>query len=668
MMKKNIIETLENRLKEANSLYRQGLTSEFTDQQYDTHIKNLENLYKETNIKIPENSILNLVGSKVDNKFIKIKHNIPMLSLDNTYNKDELKLWISKTLETLNDTTLTEQFIVQEKVDGCSLSIIYNKGKLTSLITRGDGIEGDDITVNKSLIKNIPEFIPLMDDIEIRGEVYMEFNEFDRINKLLSSSSSNKPIYANARNLCAGTLKAIDKTIVSNRNLKFKVHSVGKHTLKNINSLNSFFNLCKSFGFEIADYKSISITDISNIFNYIDILETSKTNKEYPIDGAVIKLNNFNSHNILGTTHKVPKWGIAYKYDTEKVETIVKDIKLQVGRTGAITPVAILEPVNLCNTIVQRATCHNIDEMMSKDIRIGDSILIEKSGEIIPYIIGVNKEYRKGKNIPKFIFDEKCPICGSKAIKYPGIKHWFCSNANCPEILQRKLEYFVSRDCMNIECISSAWIKEFLSNGIIKKLSDFYNIKKEQLLLLNRMGDKLANKIIANIEYSRNIKKDNLWKVINALGIPNVGKSMSKDIIKYFGYNIKSFLNNSTYDALLKINGISDKTANCIINYLDNNKDEINNILSYLYLPELDNIDNENEENNTLPYKDMTFVITGTFVSKTREDLIKEIESKGGKVSSSISKKTNYLLLGENAGSKLEKAKKLNINIIHELF
>ena len=520
----NLIKQLEDELEEAEVEYRLGNNTKFSDKEFDLKCRELTKLY---NNNIPENSILNRIVAINNNDFEKINHLIPMLSLNNTYNESDLKKWF----DNINDKySLNTEFLIQEKVDGCSLSCVYEKGKLKYIVTRGDGFTGENILCNKFIIANIPDIIPFDKTIDIRGEVYMEYDEFERINK--SIIENNDTPYANPRNLTAGTIKLLDKNIIKNRSLKFKVHSIG-FCEKNYNNLIEFYDDCKKWNFDVIE--NLICNNFNNIVNSINIIENKRKQLKYPIDGAVIKINDIHTQKILGNTSKSPKWGIAYKYEAEKAKTKIKNITLQVGRTGAITPVAELEPVYLSGSLIKRATCHNIEEMILRDIRIGDNVIIEKSGEIIPYIIEPVITDRD-ENIKPYTFNKKCPVCNSDAIQYNGLKHWYCSNKNCPGVLQSKMEYFVSKNCMNIEDISCGLIKKLINAGYLHTYEDFYKLDKEQLLNIERIGEKLADKIIYNIKKSLYIEP---WRFLCSLGISGVGKSISKNIMNVFNNNLE---------------------------------------------------------------------------------------------------------------------------------
>ena len=640
------ISQLEKTLSDAELNYRLGLDSELSDEEYDKLSKKLTELYSGN---IPKTSVLYKVGSDISNDgFTKVNHINPMLSLDNTYNLDELNQWISKIQN-------TSKFVVEEKIDGCSLSCVYINGKLNRIVTRGDGITGEDVTSNLECIKNIPKTLLIdLPLIEIRGEIYMEYSEFNRINKELEKKGEK--LYANPRNLTAGTIKLLDSKESKKRQLHFMVHSIGNidapDELKNnlFKNTDTFQQFCISNGFTFVKGKYCNNTEeINEVITQID---KNRKSLSYPIDGAVIKVFEFNIREQLGNTNKVPRWAIAYKFEAEKAKTKIRSITLQVGRTGAIIPVAELDPVELSGSIVKRATCHNIDEMIARDIRIGDNVLIEKSGEIIPYIIEPVKEDRTSDILP-YSFDGKCPICGSKAIKIGDLKHWFCSNKKCPGVLQAKMEHFVSRNCMNIENISGAWVESFIKAGYLSTFADFYKLQKSDLMRLERMGDKLAEKILNNISASQYIEN---WRLLHAIGIPGIGKNMAKEISGYI--SIEDMLTNNidnTRQILLNIPNISIKTAEDIINFIIDNKEEIKELLNFVTI--------SYNKTKTGKLTGKKICITGSF-NITRDEIISIIEDNGGKFVNSVSSKTDYLIAGESAGSKLVKAQKLGIKIV----
>ncbi len=651
------IKQLEEELEQYEMAYRLGMPTGVSDEEYDKKYKHLQELYGDN---VDKDSILNRIIPDTVDGFEKVNHEIKMLSLDNTYNKNELDNWINHI------DNKKSSLLVQRKIDGCSLSCVYVKGKLQRIVTRGDGITGENITSNIDCIKDIPTILSKWDDgseipdlIEIRGEVYMTYEEFNRINNELEKN--NEKLYANPRNLTAGTIKLLNPNDAKKRQLNFIVHSIGayKENINNvyhkINYLHDFYVFCEAWGFKVVDTEYIETYE--KLWDIINKFDNDRKELKYPTDGAVIKVDSFSYQKELGNTSKVPKWAIAYKYEAEKAKTKIKSITLQVGRTGAITPVAELEPVELSGSVVKRATCHNIDEMIARDIRIGDNIWIEKSGEIIPYIIGPVKEDRTPDIVP-FIFNKKCPICGSEAIQYPGLKHWFCSNSECPGVLQTKMEHFVSRNCLNIEDVSGAWIEKFIQSGFLKTFIDFFKLTKEQLLTLDRMGDKLADKIITNISKSSYTES---WRLLHAIGIEGVGKTISKDVLKSYDNDFISLYQdcqNKETTKLFTLNTIGPVVKNNIFNYFYQNK-EIKELLNYIsfkvtQIPSFSKLSGK------------TICITGTH-EVSRDELIQEIENLGGKVVGSVSKKTDYLLLGKDPGSKYAKAIKLGTKIITNL-
>lgn len=661
---------LEDELKDAELNYRLGLGSSLSDIEFDLKSKKLAKLY---NGNIPTDSIIYKVGSdNIIKGFKKINHLCSMLSLDNTYSEQEFEEWFNKLNFKYKNAV---SFFVQEKIDGCSLSCVYENGSLVRIVTRGDGKQGEDITSNLQCISGIPAVLAekdqckIPDIIEIRGEVYMTYAEFNRINEELEKQ--NEKLYANPRNLTAGTIKLLDSNESNKRKLNFIVHSIGFFEYKNnqykICDLNHFQNLCHNWGFECVrtecatiDNNTSKIECLNKIKKLIAEFDKNRKLLKYPTDGAVIKIQDFDIQKELGYTNKVPKWAIAYKFEAEKAKTKIKSITLQVGRTGAITPVAELEPVELSGSIVKRATCHNIDEMISRDIRVGDNVFIEKSGEIIPYIIGPVKEDRT-VNILPYVFNEKCPICGSKAIKIGDLKHWYCSNNQCPAIIQAQMEHFVSRDCMNIDGLSSAWIKNFIDAGLLKEFADLYHITKSDFMKLDRMGEKLASKLFNNIENSKFVEP---WRFLHAIGVSGVGKTMAKEIMSYFNNDFNKLCTIASdkklkIDEFLKIPNIAEKTAKDIVRFFNTNIGMINKLLNILTF-------DTTGYNSIGKWSGKIFVITGTH-DVSRDELIQDIEREGGKVTGSVSKKTNYLLLGKDPGSKYDKALKLGIKIIKNL-
>lgn len=641
------IKELEYTITHHEQLYRDG-NPEISDFEYDLLVSELRDLYSGN---IPNDSILNkIIPSTPVDKFEKTEHLTPMLSLSNTYNINELKDWLNKTTESINDNN--ESYCVQEKIDGCSLSCIYENGKLKQIVTRGDGIIGEDIICNKFIIDGIPDALANNETIDIRGEVYMEYNEFKRINDELIKN--NDEPYANPRNLTAGTIKLLDRNVIKTRKLKFIVHTFGSSNIK-YQSLKEFYKDCEKWGFGVVKTVYCSKSNVESVINDID---NTRKMLSYPIDGAVVKLNNIEEQNKLGNTSKSPRWGIAYKYEAEKAEAKVLSITLQVGRTGQITPVAELSPVQLSGTIVKRATCHNIDEMISRDIRISDTVLVEKSGEIIPYIIKSLPE-KRNENSKPYVFDERCPICGAKAIKHGDKKSWYCSNKHCPSVLQQKFEYFVSRNCMNIDGVSGKLIEKLISQGILNEFSDLYNITYQDIIKLEKIGETSANNILTAIDKSKNCE---LWRVINGIGLPGIGKTNAKAIAQDCG-DVGEFLrrlkdeNCATW--FKGIGSIGDIISQDIADSANEYISVVENLSKVLHIQSCNVILTGKLVNKKI-------CITGTF-DQSRETLIQMIESAGGKYVSSVSKKTDYLLAGKDCGSKLKKAQQLNIAIVHSI-
>ena len=642
------IKNLEAKLEQAEMDYCLGVNSGLSDREFDEQCVVLRKLY---NNNIPEDSILNRITLNTTDEFKKEQHKTPMLSLSNTYNTDELLDWINKTFSKFTYEDEDNIFCVQEKIDGCSLSCVYENGILKRIVTRGDGTIGEDITCNKFIIEGIPDTIPHNTTIDIRGEVYMEYNEFNRINDELIKNGEEP--YKNPRNLTAGTIKILDKNIIKDRKLKFIVHTLGSSEIPYF-YLDEFYCDCKLWGFNIVYTK---YCNKNTVCSGVKNIEIRRENLPYPIDGAVIKLDSIENQKYLGNTSKSPRWGIAYKYEAEKVRTKVLNITLQVGRIGTITPVAELEPVEISGSVVKRATCHNIDEMIARDIRIGDYVWIEKSGEIIPYILGPIKEERTADVVP-YVFNEKCPICGSKAIQFPGLKQWYCSNFDCPGVLQVIMEHFVSRNCMDITDVSGAWIEKFIKAGFLKEFADFFKLTKEQLLTLERMGDKLADKIISNISKATYIEP---WRLLHSIGIKGIGKTIAKDVLKAYDNDFNALFNDCQLEHPIKlytINTIGNVAKQSLYTGLFNNN-EVKHLLEHITF-KITNI----PAFSKLAGK--TICITGTH-DISRDELIQEIENLGGKVVGSVSKKTDYLLLGKDPGSKYTKAIKLGTKIITNL-
>lgn len=628
---------------------------EISDYDYDMMMQELKKLEKDHPEYITPDSPTQHVGGHAKREAgVLVRHRVPMLSLQDVFSKEEIMDFIQSMQEQLIDP----EFVVEYKIDGLSLALRYENGQLERAITRGDGIlQGEDVTVNARVIKDVKKTLKEpIEYLEVRGEVYMTNEAFERVNEL--QELNGKKLFANPRNCAAGTLRQLDSRITRQRELSMFIFNIQEIRGKEIKTHSEGYEYLKKQGMKIINDYKICRT-FEEIWQAIETIDENRDQLGYDIDGAVVKINSYADRQQLGQTAKVPRWAIAYKYPPKEKETKLLDIELSVGRTGRITPTAVFEPVRLCGTTVSRATLHNQDFIDQLDVRIGDTIIVYKSGEIIPKIKGVNKDKRPADAKPYHIGD-RCPVCGFPAYQEEGTVDIKCSNPHCPSKLIRNVLNFVGRDAMDIKGFGLAYVETLIDHGYIHDVSDIYCLKEKRQELLDKkvIGlQKSTDNLLNAIEKS---KDNDAVKILTALGISNIGKSAAKSLMKKF----KSFKNlmNASYAQLIEVNDIGDTTANILIQYFkdEQNREIIQKLEAYGLHMEIE----ESEVSSKLD--GLTFVVTGTLPTLGRKDAAALIESHGGKVTGSISKKTNYLLAGENAGSKMTKAQQLNIPVINE--
>lgn len=620
-----------------------------TDQEYDDYYNELLNIEKNHPEIKRADSPTNRVGGEVLEKFEKVAHQKPMLSFDDIFNEDEIVLFDERVRKIIPNPTYT----VEPKMDGLSGSLIYEKGVLVRGATRGDGTVGENITNNVKTIKSIPLKLTKEIDIEVRGEIYMSKDSFNKANVMRKEKGES--LFANPRNAAAGSVRQLDSSITAERNLDFMAYFIPNPEEYGLKTQSESLQFLKQLGF-VTNYKLNRFAkNVNEIVEHIGYLSSIRKDLPYEIDGVVLKVDNLNDEEKLGFTARVPRWGIAYKFPAEEVLTTLKDIKFTVGRTGKITPNAYFNPVHVAGSLISKATLHNEDYCLEKDVRIGDTVSIRKAGDVIPEVVEVKLDRRKEGSIP-FKMIENCPICHTKLIKKDA--HHFCPNNICPARNMEKLVHFVSRDAYNMDGFGDNIIEDFYNMGYLKDVTDFFNLKdkKEELMALEGFGEKSINNLINAVENSKN---NSLERLIFALGIRFVGSKKAKILAKEF--KTMDNLVNADFDTLMNIKDIGVEIAKSISAYFQDEKNLklINDLktigLNMHYLG-----------NNTNKLEGLTFVLTGTLPTLAREDAKKRIEELGGNVSSSVSKKTSYVVLGENPGSKYDKAKGLNIKIINE--
>ena len=645
---------LRKEIAEHDRLYYKDALPEIDDQAYDRlkiELAELEAAMPEFN---SDTSPTQSVGDDRLDAFESYRHRKPMLSLDNTYNTDELIDFGQRLFKRFPRKSLT--YLVEPKIDGVAVSLTYEYGKLIRAVSRGNGVEGDDITPNVRGIRGLPESIAnAPETLEVRGEIYMRHSEFERINS--EREAQGQALYANPRNLAAGTIKLLDAAEARNRQLDIVLYGIGACEPRNYFTAQSEIqeNL-KNWHFPVLE-KYWLANGIEDAWKCIEELDRIRPKFTYPTDGAVVKLDDFMLQEEAGYTSKAPRWAIAYKFEAEREETLLKEISLQIGRTGVVTPVAILEPVQLAGTTVSRATLHNEDEIQRKDIRAGDTVLVQKAGEIIPQILSVNLDKRPADSQP-FSFEKHLKTLGLEAEREPSQAAWRIISKDDPIRQQRSLQHFASRACMDIENLGTAVIEQIVARGLVKNLADLYSLTEAQLLDLDKFAEKSAKNLISALEVS---KRRELWQLIHGLGIPHVGKQSAKDLEAKF--NSLEAIASATEESLEAIDGIGSIMAQSIHAWF---ADVDNRILIEQLKANGLNFNSARQEDGTGILAGKTVVLTGSLPTLSRDEATQMIEAAGGRTSSSVSKKTDFVLAGEATGIKYVKAKKLKVSILDE--
>ena len=660
---------LRSEIEYHNNLYYNEDNPIISDMEYDFlihELKELEQKYPELleYNKNGENSPTEKIGGTASEKFSKVRHRVPMLSLSNTYNISEIEDFdkrVKKIIlaENIENNSKELEYILELKLDGLSISLIYENGMLVQAVTRGDGQVGEDVTENIREIPTIPKKLKENISLEVRGEIILPISSFNRINQ--EREDEGEDVFANPRNAASGTIRQLDKTIVAERGLDCYLYYLVNAENYGIKTHLESIEYIEKLGFKTTKIFE-KYTDFKKLEEAIDKWHDDRKKLDYETDGLVIKVNNFSLYEILGYTTKSPRWAIAYKFPAEQVKTKLMDVTFQVGRTGVITPVAELEAVNLSGSVVKRASLHNFDEIRRKDIKIGDNVIVEKAAEIIPQVVNVVFDDRTGKEI-EIQEPANCPVCNSKLAHEEGLVALKCHNPLCPEKVKRQIAYFVSRDAMNISGLGDKIVEKFIELGKIKTIVDIYSLKeyREELENLEKMGQKSVDNLINNIEASKN---RDFSKVLYALGIPFVGKFNANLLTKNFK-NIEN-LKNQSIENLLAVKGIGDKVAIAVNTFLNNEN-------NWKIITDLQNIglqfainESDLKEIADNPIKGKNFLATGKLQKYKRNDIKDIILSKGGNYLSAVSKNLDFLIAGEKAGSKLEKAEKLGIRVLTE--
>lgn len=643
------IKELREKLNENARLYYTLDASTMSDYEYDRLYRRLQELEAAHPEEITPDSPTQRVGDAVLNDFAEVRHPVPLESLEDVFDGDEVKGFLSKVLETLPRA----EYSLEPKVDGLSVALEYRDGRFYQGATRGDGRVGEDVTGNlrtvRSIPKNLPEKLPRL---IVRGEVYMARSVFERINEELELEG--KPLLANPRNAAAGSLRQKDPKVCAKRQLDIAVFNLQLVEGRSFATHSETLDYLREQGFPVIPHTVLR--DPEEILEQIQKLGDNRMDFPYDIDGAVVKLNDLSDRSILGSTAKCPKWAVAYKYPPEQKESRVADIVVQVGRTGVLTPKAVLEPVRLAGTTVTNATLHNQDYITEKDIRIGDTVVVQKAGEIIPEIVSVVKEKRPEGTKPYHLPD-KCPVCGAAVLRDPDGAAVRCTGAECPAQLLRNMIHFASRDAMDIDGVGPAVLQQLIESGLVSNPADLYDLRAEQMEGLDRMGKKSAQNAVDAIARS---KENDLWRLIFALGIRQVGAKAAKILATHFGS--MDGLRRATAEELTEIDDVGAVTADYITHWMQS--DQAADLLARLQKA---GVNMEcHQELVDRRFAGMTFVLTGALTRFTREEAGEMIELRGGKVSSSVSKKTTYVVAGENAGSKLKKAGELGVSVLSE--
>jgi DNA ligase (NAD+) len=648
-IRKKILE-LVNVINQANINYHTLDKPTMSDYEYDQLLKELKDLEE----KYPEykeiDSPTEKIGGALLDSFSKVKHSIPMMSLANVFNIDELIDFDQK----IKKVTTNYTYVTELKIDGLAVSLLYEKGLFVRAATRGNGLIGEDVTMNVKTIKSLPLKLNEPIDIEVRGEIFMPHKSFNQLN--IEKMDQNEPLFANPRNAAAGTIRQLDSKVVAKRNLDLFVYVIVNQQNYCSSQLEALRYLEK-LGFKVNPYYK-HVKDFNQLIGAVSEYDLKRKELEYDTDGVVIKINEYLLYDMIGYTSKFPKWATAYKFQAEKQETILKGITFQIGRTGVITPVAELEPVLISGSTVSRATLHNEDYITLKDIRINDTVLVHKAGEIIPEVISVVKEKRLFQK--PFEMITKCPVCDSDLERKPGEADYYCNNIECPGRNINILIHFASRVAMDIDTLGEKVVMTLHELGFLNRIQDIYLLKNysDELKDIPGFGDKKVIKLLNAIEES---KKQSFDKLLFALGIKHVGAKVAKTLVKNFESIEK--LMKATYEDLIEINEIGEMIALSIVNYFDNPKNiELINDLKNFGL----NMYQEKDLVIKHPFNNKIVVLTGKLNIYSRDQASNIIEKLGGKVSSSVSPKTDFLVAGEDAGSKLKKAVELNIKVIDE--
>ena len=651
--KKQIKELREKLEYYANKYYDED-KPEITDYEYDMMMNRLKALEKEFPDLITKDSLTQKVGGHVKEGFKEVVHEVPLQSLQDVFSFEELREFDDRIKKQAIEENEELRYVVETKIDGLSTALEYVDGVFVRGATRGNGLIGEDVTDNLRTIKSIPKVLNEKVTITVRGEVFIGTKEFEKLNE--EQEVLGKKLFANARNAAAGSLRQLNSKVTEERPLDIFIFNVQKWDDGKFNSHYDELNYLEKLGLNVNPVR-ILCKNQQEVEEAINKIGEDRENLSFGIDGAVVKVDSLSFREKLGTTYKTPKWAIAYKYPPEAKETILKDIVCQVGRTGVITPMAILEPVKVAGSTISKTTLHNEDFIKEKNLKIGDTVVIQKQGDVIPEVIKVIKEKRTG-NEKDFEMPKVCPVCGAQAVREQGEAATRCIGIECPAQLLRSIVHFVSKEAMDIDGLGYKIVEQLIEKGLIKNIADIYTLSLEDVASLKKNGKKFAQNLIDSIEKS---KKQDLFNVINALGIKQVGIKAAKVLAKK--YKTMEELSNASFESLALTDDVGEITANNIIEFFaqEQTKDiikRLKNLGVNMESLQEDNIDNR--------FEGKIFVLTGALEKYSRKEAEDLIEKYGGKTSSSVSKKTSYVLAGEDAGSKLTKAQELGVVIITE--
>ncbi len=654
------IEDLRQQIEHHNYKYYVEAAPEISDREFDGLMQRLQKLEEQHPELVTPDSPTQRVGGQPIKGFRPIRHRVPMLSIENTYNEQELRAFDARVRRVVKGEKV--QYVVEQKVDGVSVTLLYEKGRFTQGATRGDGHTGDDITHNLRTIRDIPlrlrtEPRRVPEALEIRGEVYLTTAELSRLNKLQKEQSGR--VFANPRNAAAGSLKLLDPRVCTKRRLRFFAHSEGQLERLPVETHGAFLELIRAYNIPVVPHSPL-FDSVDEVVAYCDEQLEARHALDYEMDGLVVKVNAFAQRDKLGATSKSPRWAIAYKVELWQASTRVEDIYVQVGKTGVLTPVAALKPVEIAGSTIARVSLHNADEIQRKDIGIGDTVVVEKAGKVIPHVVRVELEKRKGRKKP-FQFPTQCPACGGKVARDEGGVYIRCSNPSCPAQLKERLRFLAGRHAMDIEGLGPALLDQFVDKGLVHSLPDVYRLRKDQLLGLEHMGEKSAQNLLENIAAS---KERGLARLLTGLGIRHVGDRNARLLAEEFG-SIDQLLN-APEERLARIPGLGPVVARSVHQFFQSEAGQKTVLeLGSLGLK-------MTEDHRAAPAKargklaGKTVVVTGTLEQFTRDEVENLIHRLGGRAASSVSPRTDYVVAGEAPGSKLEKARQLGVKVLSE--